>query len=105
VSIECTCINVYPDLESPGFQTITERTARKEHVCCECEGDIKPGDKYEEVRGKWDGEIRVFKTCMPCVIMCDDIFCGSRPLGDAHEYIWEAIGVDIITGEVQDDDE
>ena len=44
-----------------------ERTARKQHKCSECARVIEPGDKYELVKGKWDGEFDTFKTCKFCL--------------------------------------
>lgn len=51
---------------------LTEKivTARQEHICCECDAIIKPGQKYEYVKVKDDErpvEIYTFKTCLPCV--------------------------------------
>lgn len=40
--------------------------ARKPQKCCECGGEINPGDRYEVVSGKWEGEWLSFKTCAPC---------------------------------------
>lgn len=40
--------------------------ARKPAVCCECRETIEPGERYEMVSGKWDGEWSSFKTCLPC---------------------------------------
>lgn len=51
------------------------RTAKKVHVCCECGCEIKPGQKYEYVFGKWDGDIKIFKTCFPCACIRKDLFC------------------------------
>ncbi|MDD5145763.1 MAG: hypothetical protein PHF44_02890 [Candidatus Pacebacteria bacterium] len=47
-------------------------TARKDHVCCECSGTIKKGEKYSCVFGVWQdyGSSRPFaeqfKTCFRC---------------------------------------
>ncbi|RLJ20013.1 hypothetical protein DJ031_06805 [bacterium endosymbiont of Escarpia laminata] len=57
--------------------------ARKEHKCYECGGTIKPGEMYERVRAKWDGEMMVIKTCQDCVEIRDalsemECFCWSH---------------------------
>ena len=41
--------------------------ARKSHVCNECRCTIRPGERYEYVVGKWDGDVLTFKTCERCV--------------------------------------
>lgn len=56
------------DFDSPEFYDKYQPTARKRHKCCECGGDIMPGEKYEYVSGKWDGQFDTFKTCERC---CD----------------------------------
>lgn len=43
------------------------RTAKKPHRCCECGETIKPGERYQQVRGLWDGAWITFKTCAECV--------------------------------------
>lgn len=51
---------------SASVYSIEHPTARKEHVCCECGGAIKPGEKYQLFKGIWDGEAARFKTCTDC---------------------------------------
>lgn len=50
--------------------------ARKKHACCECPRPIQPGERYELVKGNWDGEWSTYKTCLPCVALreryCED---------------------------------
>jgi hypothetical protein len=40
--------------------------ANKDHRCCECSGEIKRGEKYQKVKGCWDGKWHTFKTCEDC---------------------------------------
>lgn len=78
----CVCIdaNEYPEVYNS-----TIKTARKEHKCYECGDPIKKGQKYEYVNGKWDGEWTVFKTCITCVNIREDLFaCGYN-----HGSLWE----------------
>ncbi len=42
------------------------RKARKPHGCCECGRRIEPGEQYEYVAGKIDGDFRQWKTCAHC---------------------------------------
>lgn len=65
------------DYEQPAFYEATERTARKRHRCCECGHDIQPGEKYEYVSGKWDGQLGSFHTCEACADLRDSLSAGG----------------------------
>ncbi len=60
----CEC-----DWEQPAFYHREQRTARKQHPCSECHSKIQPGEHYEHVRGKWDGDVGVFRTCCRCLAL------------------------------------
>ena len=57
----CTC-----DYDAPAFHRVTTPAARKSYHCEECNGWIKPGEKYERTVGKWDGYVDTFITCERC---------------------------------------
>lgn len=57
----------YCDYELPQFYVAEVRTARKQHKCSECGRLIAEGERYEHVRGKWDGDMGTFKTCPRCL--------------------------------------
>lgn len=40
--------------------------ARKTHQCVECAEDIKPGEEYQRVSGKWEYEVKSYCTCERC---------------------------------------
>ncbi len=102
--ISQTCIIGDVDTCGDGPDFINEDivTARKPHVCCECHGTINPGDKYEHVRGKWEGDFSTFKTCIPCRTIRNHYFhsfgygelwndiiqyvCDSTPWNEKPEY-------------------
>lgn len=54
------------EIEWPEFYIEKKQTARKKHVCCECDSDIDPGEEYVCVTGKWCGRISTYKTCETC---------------------------------------
>jgi hypothetical protein len=62
MSYDCAC-----DYDPPEFYSSKIRTARKAHRCEECGNEIRPGDRYEHVVGKWDGWLDTVKTCQHCV--------------------------------------
>lgn len=71
----------------PDFHTERVVCARKEHKCGECGEAIAAGEKYERSSGKWDGELSVFCTCLPCAEIRDTFACE----GFVYENLWEDI--------------
>ena len=72
----CICSS---DYEAPEFYNSKIVKAGEHIICCECDGDINPGDLYEHVTGMWDGRWSTFKTCLICVRIREDIYdpkCG-----------------------------
>lgn len=55
------------DDNMPEVFSETTRTARKVYTCCECRSPIQPGEQYEYVWGKWEGDTNTYRTCLPCV--------------------------------------
>jgi hypothetical protein len=85
------CIVDYDDGERPEFVHFETPKARRHHRCCECQGQILPGRKYERMVGKWDGEFASFKTCLPCVEIRNKMVC-SYDIGAMWENIMDTIG-------------
>lgn len=88
----CFDNNNYPD-----FYIKNIRKARNVHICLECNGNITPGDIYEEVRAKWDGEVDTIKTCLSCLIIREKIVmhelgqgCGIDEAQPSHGELLEA---------------
>jgi len=95
----CVCVDV--DFEGHEINKKTVK-ARKEHICTECGCVIKKNDTYECVDYVYDGEIQVYKTCIPCKNMRDDLFkCGYY-----YTKIWEDLEVHFfeVLPEDEDDD-
>lgn len=61
------------DLEGPEFYLEELVKARKAHTCCECGKAINPGQMYQRITGKWDGNVRTYKTCEPCADLRDSL--------------------------------
>ena len=79
------------DAVAPSVCAYKMMTARKDHKCCECHGPIVPGEKYQLVKGCWDGHWGHFKTCALCVDLRAAIQ-GDDPDGEPppFEYLKEA---------------
>lgn len=87
--------------ELPTLYNATVVKARKEHHCCECRGTIATGEEYERVTGKWDDELRTYKTCGPCRELRAKVTAAFRTsldweegpaFGELHEWIRECGG-------------
>ena len=79
-SCQCDC-SCY-DAEPYDFYELTYPKARKAHICMECYRTIKPGEKYELIKGKCAGEFEVFKTCVGCMNLRTDLGCCQGVLED-----------------------
>lgn len=74
----CSC-----DWDPPEFCREVLRVARKAHKCYECAREIKSGEQYQYVIGKWDGSLCQFKICIGCFegIKWLSMECGCRQYG------------------------
>ena len=69
------------------------RNFQKQHICCECGSVIDPGEKYQRIKGVWDGDFATFKTCE----ICKNIrFEAESEIEEciAFECLYETIGSD-----------
>lgn len=84
------------DAEMPSVFSCEYPKARKEHKCCECRRTIAIGEKYEKVKGIWEGKAKRFKTCLPCASLRDDFarqslyYYEAPAFGELEEYAREA---------------
>jgi hypothetical protein len=85
----------YCDYDPPAFCNVEKRKARKEHQCYECRAVIPAGDTYEHTRGKWEGDISVFKVCALCLELRQwakiSVPCFCWYYGDLHENIRDMV--------------
>ena len=98
--------------EYPQAFATKERTARKQHKCCECFDEINPGDKYQYSSGIWDGEAASYKQCLNCwwimQAVCAKIeYVDDAPgFGEIKDYIYNAQcmdynGMTLLIGEAE----
>ncbi len=96
--MESLC-NVDVSYDYPEFYSASIHKARKPRECCECGEQIKSGDRYEYVAGKWDGHFEVFCTCMACMNVRNGQM-SNWCHGQLREDLWECLGIDYIDGRV-----
>ena len=79
------CCECYLDDGEPiQFPTIRKVKARRVWTCVECEGEIKPGQTYELIRGKWQDVWDETRTCQTCLNIRKTL-CPCAPVGT----LWE----------------
>lgn len=95
--MECV-IDMIDDVEE-FIEVISETmpTARKEHKCGECHETIGVGDEYEVIKGRFQGDLVTYKTCLICREIRDELFCSWR-----YEMIWEDLSERDYTPEIGD---
>lgn len=96
----CDCSVDSFDYESPSFFREETPTARKTYKCCECGGEIKPGQKYHKAVGVWDGEFQTWRTCWPCKSIRDEHCPHGYIFGGLVQTIWDCMGFDYREQEV-----
>lgn len=85
--MECACVHV--DVwDGEGGRMLKEawRVARTEHRCVECQRLIHPGERYQDERLLFDGEVSTLKTCCDCMSLRRAMFCECWIYGQ----LWEA---------------
>jgi hypothetical protein len=73
-------------------------TARKSHQCYECEREIKPGEKYERVTGRWEDEWIVYDFCLICSEISTCLSCNGRCFGNLWKDVRDNLFPDMTTG-------
>lgn len=97
--MECACeIHIEHD-GGPEYSNIKFPKARKTHQCGECYRDILPGEKYEKITAKWDGDFSTHKTCLDCRSIRDQFFTSWM-----YGQIWEHLDNFIadVSGEISE---
>lgn len=67
---------------------VTVPRAAREHRCAECRETIPKGQKYENVKGLWDGRWSTFKTCLSCVEIRNHFACET---GWEYGSVWSQL--------------
>ncbi len=83
--IECTI-----EVEGDGYVEAIEgsmiKEARKEYVCIECRRKIKPGTNFKYLKGRWEGKVEDYITCVDCESVRDALFCMST-----YHTLWDDV--------------
>jgi len=98
MDMECGCVCDFDCF--PAVYRQSKPVARKPYKCCECGGPILAGQKYDYVFAIWNDGAETFRTCLVCARIRDDYCCSH---GNLRQNLWDSLGVDYITGAVDDD--
>ena len=73
--MECSC-NIDAGVGDDGYEEIAQymKYSKSKHKCGECGKTIKPGEKYEYYKGRFDGEFHIHKTCIDCLSLREHFF-------------------------------
>jgi hypothetical protein len=91
--MKCVC-DFDSGYDSPSVCTEKIVVARRDHVCCECGETIKKGEKYERVKGLWDGDWDTYCTCIICSKIRDD-YCSTWVYGELWEQMRYCFGDEV----------
>lgn len=103
MSIACDCSN--NDGDYPEFSKETFPNARKQYICYECRERIKPGKKYHNVTGKWDGVMDTYRTCMACYYIRKHYCPSGYVFGELRHNLNECLGFDYTEVPDEEDDD
>ena len=99
---DCPClIHESDDLNFPTLVTEKIQRARKQYACTECREPIPPGERYEYVKGRWEGEWSTFRTCLGCFDVRKTLLCGGWTYGELWNDLSEADFVNADTPPAQ----
>lgn len=97
----CAGVEIGCDFYETAFFHRANRKARKLHCCYECQRDIQPGEHYEHISAKQDGDIWTAKLCLDCLSVRNTFFNGCVLYGhiwdDFHEHVFN------MNGEISED--
>ena len=83
----------YGEGEGPAFSEWSSPRARKRHRCYECRLEVKPGERYHVLSGRWEYGFDRFKYCASCKRWADGALFILKlefyPLGLLSEAIAE----------------
>lgn len=98
--MNCSCVYVNID---GNIDTHTEKIvkARKQHTCCECDKIIEINEKYEYIKGFWEGDVVIYKTCLDCLSIRYVFFCDGWYYTQTKELLRDHIYD--IRGDVSED--
>jgi hypothetical protein len=102
MDLGCSCS--WYDGDSADVCTVKVVKGRKEYKCCECDDVIVKGERHEYVRMLYDGSWSTYRTCIPCVNIRKDLWCGSSPIGCIRNEINDLYGFDYTKVPEDDDD-
>jgi hypothetical protein len=100
--MECSCEVETCDGEPARVYKAKRITVRKAHRCVECAEAIPKGAHAEVVTALWDGEWDRFYTCELCLRIRDDLMGTRFCHGSMRDDLWYCIGVDYITGAIDE---
>ena len=98
MSFECDC-SCDDSTDWPTFYTESFHKAEKEHLCCECGENVKPGKEYHKAVGVWGRDFITFKTCIPCYHIREYYCSQGYTFGGLRDQISSCLGFNYLVKE------
>lgn len=92
------------DCEMPTVFNESQRKAKKQHTCCECDRTIPKGESYFMLQGLWDGQWKNYKQCSTCHEIGNKYKDETNECYPLGELIQELHNSDLIENQGEDDD-
>ena len=92
--MNCTC-SIEMDHDEESDMVFEKMLTVNKHPkkCCECGETLEIGDKYYKEIAIWDNESNTYRTCVDCISVRDNIFCGWN-----WTTLWEDLQMEIEYG-------
>ena len=75
--MKCSCqIEIDHDEESEMIFEKDLTICENQQRCCECGIGLLPGTSYRKEIAKYDYEAHTYRTCIDCLSIRDNLFCG-----------------------------
>jgi len=75
--MKCSCqIETDHDEESEMIFEKTLTVCKNQQRCCECGIGLLPGTSYRKEIARYDYEAHTYRTCLDCISIRDNLFCG-----------------------------
>ena len=75
--MKCSCqIETDHDEESEMIFEKTLTVCKNQQRCCECGVELSIGDQYRKEIALHDYEAHTYRTCLDCISIRDNLFCG-----------------------------
>jgi len=89
--MDCACVLIPDEGDTPSDIDVSTKSSPLSCKCDECYREIKIGEEYEHVYGRWDGVWSTYRTCQDCLSVRNSFFCDGYCYTMIYENLQEHI--------------